>query len=157
MNWAEEKALEFYDKNPDSRPPPPKTYYNSKKLVSFEQLKRNTIPEKLQHKIKLSEDSHFSNQVNISFSSVHVPTSIYERSEFNFDCAFNCVRLNYNLTFLLSRRRRDWSNRLVIKHGPNIRVKLQHEPDFELSVFLQCHWVPEALSWSVTFKLSLFI
>lgn len=91
MNWAEEKALEFYDKNPDSRPPPPSTYYNSKKLVSFEQVKRNTIPEKLQHKIKLSEDSHFSNQVNISFSSVHVPTSIYERSELTntFNCGKN--------------------------------------------------------------------
>lgn len=75
MNWAEEKALEFYERKPGERPKPPTTYYNSKKLNS--QNKEGD----LFHDIQLNEDAHFKNDVNTSFSSVHVPTSIYEMSQ----------------------------------------------------------------------------
>lgn len=86
MNWAEEKALEFYEKNSESRPAPPTTYYHSRKLNYEEKKKDGTYvlmhrPEELKHKVELPYDAHFDNRVNTNFSSVHVPTSIYERSK----------------------------------------------------------------------------
>lgn len=80
MRNAEEAALEFYDRPEDSRPKPPGTYYNSKK-INPEDKSLTKDPSELYHNVELHQDAHFDNEVNTSFSSVHVPTSIYEKSE----------------------------------------------------------------------------
>ncbi|CAL8108692.1 unnamed protein product [Orchesella dallaii] len=80
MNWAEEKALEFYERDPSTREKPKGPVYNSKKSkVRIEDSKDcSDTPEDV---LCLTPDDHFNNYVNTNVSSVHVPTSIFEEKE----------------------------------------------------------------------------
>lgn len=96
MNWAEERATEHFDKR-TTRPLPiaaedpqiPENYINAKKINKGDPLEVNEGKEVeegsrkqpkdiLARHITLRADDWFGTEVNHTFSSVHVPTSIYD-------------------------------------------------------------------------------
>ena len=96
---AEEKAEEYYgkvEKNPDSRSEfVPDTYINAKKL-NFPEGRETDVD--LYHQIHVNYDHHFGTKVNTSFSSIHVPTSIYERSKYMYSA---CIQLSHSHKIVL--------------------------------------------------------
>lgn len=74
MLFTEERSLEHHTRT--TPPPIPQTYYNAKKL----NRDGRSDPRELFHVVNLTFNAHFGAAVNTSFSSIHVPTSIYEKS-----------------------------------------------------------------------------
>ncbi|ODM90179.1 Voltage-dependent calcium channel subunit alpha-2/delta-4, partial [Orchesella cincta] len=77
-NSAEEKALEYYEHNPDIKAS--SSYFNSKKDI-FHISDVNDCSSTPTGKICIQPNDHFKNFVNTNFSTVHVPTRIYEKHE----------------------------------------------------------------------------
>ncbi|XP_035715688.1 voltage-dependent calcium channel subunit alpha-2/delta-4 isoform X3 [Folsomia candida] len=73
MLFTEERSLEHHTRT--TPPPIPQTYYNAKKL----NRDGRSDPRELFHVVNLTFNAHFGAAVNTSFSSIHVPTSIYEK------------------------------------------------------------------------------
>jgi len=143
MNWAEEKALEYYEIPTESRPGSPSTYYNAKKLLTKDSSPKE---DALAHFIDLTFDYHFGHKVNTSFSSIHVPTSIYEKSKLSiFQLQLQLISLFPIFDF--SRGRTSTVDRLVIKHGQHVHIKLPNESyPFLAILWLFCRF-PSTISW----------
>lgn len=105
MNWAEEKAKEHFEKQSNgplpvalADPVIPENYVNAKQInkgylserefdeeEEEEGSKKSSKDSKLAKHIFLKGDDWFGTDVNHSFSSVHVPTSIYDLSKYNYN------------------------------------------------------------------------
>jgi len=76
LSWAEEKALEHHvnvELGKIETDPEP-VYVNAKKLGKTAKPDPFSIP------IDLKQDQRFKTEVNFNYSAVHVPSSIYDKS-----------------------------------------------------------------------------
>jgi hypothetical protein len=148
MLWSEEKALEYYELPAESRPGPPSTYYNAKKLNREDALKKE---DELAHRIELLYDYHFGTTVNTSFSSIHVPTSIYEKSlsQATLHCdAFIPSRQGLVNYFDCFCRGGPFAvDRLVIQYGQHVHLKLPDKSHPLLAVLWVLIRVPSTVPW----------
>ncbi|XP_035710380.1 voltage-dependent calcium channel subunit alpha-2/delta-3 isoform X2 [Folsomia candida] len=93
-HWAEQKALEYFEKPEAFREEPPKSYLNAKKINFVAPLdaggggakgssERSTEgPDPLiLEKLNLKMDEHFGVNVNLNTSTIHIPSFVYDRRE----------------------------------------------------------------------------
>jgi hypothetical protein len=93
MLWAEQKGLEYFEKPESLRAKAPKSYFNAKKInynapldaSGAKESDHRRIPEEpdplITEKLNLRMDEHFGASVNLNCSTIHIPSSIYDRRE----------------------------------------------------------------------------
>lgn len=94
-HWAEQKALEYFEKPEAFREEPPKSYLNAKKINFVAPLdaggggakgssERSTEgPDPLiLEKLNLKMDEHFGVNVNLNTSTIHIPSFVYDRRKY---------------------------------------------------------------------------
>lgn len=88
MVWAEEKALEHFEKPEGLREKAPRSYLNAKKLnyvptspdMSAKDVEKIKGDDPLYNEtLELRKNDHFGADVNLTLSSVHVPSSVFDR------------------------------------------------------------------------------
>jgi hypothetical protein len=103
MHWAEQKAQEYFDRPQKQREEEaPKSYLNARKinsnLTAYEMSakKSEDTPIKaldplLNRTLDLHSDDHFSSDVNLNCSIVHVPSSVFDRREYKSLIRFSII------------------------------------------------------------------